>query len=293
MTLPGFELLYSSVQSQLRSPQDAIVSAIHWNIISCGFKLTGVGENPASERLNTETLPNGWNSGEIYVLHYETTNTDPKQSYLLKILPVDQSLLLHFQRENDENVTTLELPVQEYTSEDLSSVTSAFRNMDRLNNRVRDSMIDPAMGASSSSSARGGADKSEPKSSPKGKKKDKNKSPLLIETGPSGYQPRPMQPAWGGGMGGMDPFSVGRSDLDPLAGMGGPGMGGGGMIMDPRRSGGVGLGGPARGGGIHPGSLPPGSVPAGARFDHIGPPGMRSGPDPDHEQPPGYDDMFM
>lgn len=66
------------------------------------------------------------------------------------------------------------------------------------------------------------------------------------------------------GMGGMDPFSVGRADLDPLAGMGG--MGGGGMIMDPRYSGGPRFGpeaggggfrGPNRGGGIHPGALPP------------------------------------
>ena len=44
--LPGFELLFSSVQSQFRSPQDALVSAVHWNVISAGFKLTGVGENP-------------------------------------------------------------------------------------------------------------------------------------------------------------------------------------------------------------------------------------------------------
>ena len=46
MTLPGFELLYSSVQSQLRSPQDAVVSAVHWNLINAGLKLSGVGENP-------------------------------------------------------------------------------------------------------------------------------------------------------------------------------------------------------------------------------------------------------
>ena len=71
----------------------------------------------------------------------------------------------------------------------------------------------------------------------------------------------------GHGMGGMDPFSVGRSDLDPLAGMGMPGAGGGGgMIMDPCYSGGPRFGpeagggmfgGPSRGGGIHPGALPP------------------------------------
>lgn len=56
----------------------------------------------------------------------------------------------------------------------------------------------------------------------------------------------------------MDPFSVGRADLDPLGG-----MGGGGMFMDPRHIGprfGPERGGPygpQRGGGIHPGMLPP------------------------------------
>lgn len=63
----------------------------------------------------------------------------------------------------------------------------------------------------------------------------------------------------------MDPFAVGGDDLDPLSGLGIGGMGGGGMIMDPRRSGGPLFGpersppmfGPSRGGGMHPDVLPP------------------------------------
>ncbi|XP_068118937.1 proteasome inhibitor PI31 subunit isoform X2 [Hyperolius riggenbachi] len=73
--------------------------------------------------------------------------------------------------------------------------------------------------------------------------------------------PRPYQPSWGHS-GGMifDPFHAGRTRPrpNPLPG------------------------------------LPPGAVPPGARFDPFGPPGTgRSGPDPDHLPPPGYDDMFM
>ncbi len=101
----------------------------------------------------------------------------------------------------------------------------------------------------------------------------------------------------------MDPFEVGRGDLDPF----GRGIGGG-MLMDPRH--------PSR----HrpqmgiPGNLPPGAVPPGARFDPFGPPGIPDrgfpgryggpgrqpgprggfgGPDPDHLPPPGYDDSFI
>ncbi|XP_076457014.1 proteasome inhibitor PI31 subunit-like isoform X2 [Babylonia areolata] len=291
------------VQSQLRSSQDAVVSAIHWIIISAGFKLTGVGENPSGEKQSTENLLNGWNEAEIYVLHYESA-AEPNQLCLLKILPVDNCLLLHFQKKNEENVVILEISVQDFASEDLSSVTVAFRDIDRLNSIIRESLINPAMASNSSTSAQGGANNPRTTLSTgenKQKKKDK-KSLLLVEERRPHHQPRPLQPAWyneEGGIG-MDPFSVGRSDLDPLAGMGG--IGGGGMIMDPRHSGGPRFapeagggrfGGPSRGGGIHPGAMPPGAVPPGARFDPIGPPGTRPGPDPDHERPPGYDDMFM
>ncbi|CAH8531563.1 unnamed protein product [Schistosoma guineensis] len=97
------------------------------------------------------------------------------------------------------------------------------------------------------------------------------------------------------------PPDYGRSDLDPLASIGGPSRGGG-MILDPRR--------------IIPGSrvdsdffldgpdvLPPGAVPPGARFDPFGPGigpvrphpsgGRRHIPDPDHAIPPGFDNFYM
>ncbi|KAG8007193.1 Proteasome inhibitor PI31 subunit [Nibea albiflora] len=85
----------------------------------------------------------------------------------------------------------------------------------------------------------------------------------------------------------VPPFAAGGADLDPFGS-----RGGGGMIVDPLRS-----GYPRSGfdptSGI-PDILPPGAVPPGARFDPFGPIGRRRpGPDPDHMPPPGYDDMFM
>lgn len=102
------------------------------------------------------------------------------------------------------------------------------------------------------------------------------------------------------------PPQVGGADLDPFH----RGLGGG-MLMDPRELyGNSGRFGPPPGRGpMGPsGHLPPGSIPPGARFDPFGPPppGPRPGPrgpwprgphagnpDPDHERPPDYDDMFM
>uniref|UniRef100_A0A8C5NQT7 Proteasome inhibitor PI31 subunit n=1 Tax=Junco hyemalis TaxID=40217 RepID=A0A8C5NQT7_JUNHY len=81
----------------------------------------------------------------------------------------------------------------------------------------------------------------------------------------------------------LSPFAVGGEDLDPFGGRGG------GMIVDPLRSG-IPHPGIDPSSGI-PGRLPPGAVPPGARFDPFGPVGV--GPDPDHLPPPGYDDMFM
>lgn len=119
-----------------------------------------------------------------------------------------------------------------------------------------------------------------------------------------------------------DPFAVGGGDLDPL----GRGLGGGGMLMDPRHMGRQ----PPLG---IPSNLPPGilidyleilflkkerdyksllhcfilgAVPPGARFDPFGPipnmppirgPRPRGGgfgdPDFDHLPPPGSGGMFM
>ena len=90
------------------------------------------------------------------------------------------------------------------------------------------------------------------------------------------------------------PFAYGDADRLP----GHPGFGG--MMMDPLRSGGMGLRPPG-----YPG-IPRGSVPPGARFDPFGPltgfdygtgdrrPTRSFDPNPDHLRRPGFnEDMFM
>ena len=90
------------------------------------------------------------------------------------------------------------------------------------------------------------------------------------------------------------PFAYGDADRLP----GYPGAGG--MMMDPLRSGGMGLRQPG-----YPG-IPRGSVPPGARFDPFGPltefdyssgtrrPPRSFDPNPDHLRRPGFnEDMFM
>ena len=40
----GLELLYASIENQIRSQYDALVCCLHWNMIQNGFKCVGVGE---------------------------------------------------------------------------------------------------------------------------------------------------------------------------------------------------------------------------------------------------------
>lgn len=150
----------------------------------------------------------------------------------------------------------------------------------------------------------------------------RDQRPPFFDDDDEGMIPRP---------GFTSPFSIGRDDLDPLGsapfagpprigGIGGGGFGpprgmgpGGGMFVGPDHPMFAGRGGQP-GGGFRPeggdGRLPGGAVPPGARFDPIMPErggvggiggrgrgrgqGHPSGePDPDHEVPPGYNDMFM
>jgi len=43
--MAGLELLFSSVKSQLNGPEDALVCAFHWCMVSNGFKCIGCGES--------------------------------------------------------------------------------------------------------------------------------------------------------------------------------------------------------------------------------------------------------
>ena len=41
----GMEVLFCATQNQIKSRDDAIVCAVHWNMISNGFGCIGTGED--------------------------------------------------------------------------------------------------------------------------------------------------------------------------------------------------------------------------------------------------------
>ncbi|XP_064652343.1 proteasome inhibitor PI31 subunit-like [Lineus longissimus] len=273
----GLETLFATCQHVLKSQNDALICFFHSFLISKGLKCVGHGEDGPNVK-KTELLPDGWNNcQDVYILRYEAEDCG---KYVLKVVKMDNALLVHLLRAKDEHMTSLNVKASDYTTGDYASYESAFKNSSDLEKKLKTEiwaeMVTPQ--GQSSSRAQGN------RSRPEGRSDD----PLRAGPVRGG---NPMPPDW---VEQGDPFSVGRGDLDPFGGH--PG----GMLVDPMRQGRhPGMGFDPSAGLPGSGRLPRGAVPPGARFDPFGPPGLgrggpgRPGPDPDHMRPPDYDDMFM
>ncbi|XP_021347237.1 proteasome inhibitor PI31 subunit-like [Mizuhopecten yessoensis] len=287
MASPGQELLYCSVKNQLQSPQDAIITTLHWSLVSNGHKCIGLGEMTSDRDSQTELLPTGWNENQdLYVLRYRREG-EPSTVYMLKVIRIDSDMLVNFMNVSNECVVTLNIRTRDFTTGDLTSFESAFQNLDVLCSQFKREILDAVLkggkkGGSTSSLTDTSRSSQEKRSQGRSRSYEEEYDPLRIPSRHPHMQQRP--PDWSDP---GDPFSIGRADLDPLGR-------GGGMRFDPFRGNRPGMRPDPNAGLPHP--LPPGAIPPGARFDPFGPPGgpgQRPGPDPDHELPPGYGDMFM
>jgi proteasome inhibitor subunit 1 (PI31) len=237
-------------------------------------------------------LPVGWNSDDfVYSLIYQTSSGSSSDNYLLKVIIMDGTLLVHLLRMADEKMVDLEIKTEEFVTDNLTSFESAYKNPDQLASLFISNVLDAFTSKPSSTTTKSSADSERIRSS-------QTTDPLRV---PPCRRPQ-ARPEWEPQ---RNPFPIGRGDLDPLCG----GVGGG-MFYDPLRSGGPpSFGGGGGFGSIDPSGFPRGSFVPGARFDPVRPPGVDpSGnfrpyspgnrgfgldPDPDHLPPPGYDDMFM
>jgi proteasome inhibitor subunit 1 (PI31) len=254
--------------------------AIHYCLTSNGYKCIGIGDEvPTDNVKRSDMLPSGWNEGSgNYSIVYDFPNTTncAFSAFILKIVSFDGLMLVHLLRMSDEKAVAVEIKTSDFTTGNLSSFEDAYKDRDKLEQKIKSELIDSFTERPRDKQTTNKTDSVRVES-------PAARNPLLVESR------RPQQ--W-------DPFSIGRSDLDPLGNT--VGGGGGGMIFDPMHrmrtpsAGMGGLGGPA---------LPRGAVVPGARFDPFGPPELfppsRAGnhyfgsPDPDHLPPPGYDDMYM
>ncbi|XP_041059732.1 proteasome inhibitor PI31 subunit [Carcharodon carcharias] len=275
--MAGLELLYHSVARDVVSPQDALICFIHWELVRAGFKCLGTGDQASTDEKKKELLPTGWNvNQELYTLRYSSANN--QKVLLLKAITVDSSLIVNVMNCQSEQVVDLTVNLDDYISSDhLQQYDRVFKKEEELRSHIESTIVSPLVGTKQR--AGGGPQKGKkPVHSVPGAQPHTDTNPLFIPPNTPQRQPPWSDP--------MAPFVSGGDDLDPFSDRRG------GMIVDPLRSG-VPNSGFDPSSGI-PGRLPPGSVPPGARFDPFGPVGpSRSGPDPDHLPPPGYDDLFM
>ncbi|XP_076601681.1 proteasome inhibitor PI31 subunit [Chaetodon auriga] len=273
--MAGLEVLYTCVAGSISCPQDAVVCLVHWDIIKSGYRCIGSGDEPRSTDKKSELLPADWNSNkELYTLRYEAKDSDTQ--LLLKAISADSTLIFNVMNCSTQQVSGLAVNTGDHVDADqLHTFDSVFKDADSLSEKVRTQLLP--------SQDRPTGQRAEPKSrrekEEEQRRRGEDHDPLRIPS----RNPRP--PHWPDPM--LPPFGAGGADLDPFGS-----RGGGGMIVDPLRSGYPRSGfDPSSG---IPDILPPGAVPPGARFDPFGPIGQRRpGPDPDHMPPPGYDDMFM
>ncbi|PIK39396.1 putative proteasome inhibitor PI31 subunit-like [Apostichopus japonicus] len=259
----------------------------------------------------TEVLPDGWNeSDESYILRYEPS--DSEELHRLKVLRIDDTLLVHVLRERDNKVLDLSIRTADFINSDhLEDFERCFVNSEGLRKLVCDQLF---RGLQDAADSRSSTTTQSTETRERQERRDED-DPLRVPTTRPPYR---ADQDWHGR---VDPFSVGRGDLDPFSGAS-PGM-----LMDPMRGDfqvpeWIQLEGLECLDGYHEefkslsnicctiamssrvvvGKLW-GAVPPGARFDPVGPPRPDSGrnpvhplsgePTPDHMRPPGYDDMFM
>lgn len=269
-------MLYTCFGSSITCPQDAVVCLVHWEIIKSGYRCIGCGDEPRSSDKKSELLPADWNSSkELYSLRYKTKDGD--NQLILKAIPVDSVLIFNLMNNSTQQVLDLTVSISDHVdAEQLQNFDRVFKDADSLSEKVRTQLLPPPDRTSEPQTQRRSQ-----REEAEGRRREDDSDPLRI---PNRHPRQGSQPNWPDP---MHPFAAGGADLDPFGS-----RGGGGMIVDPLRSGYPRSGfDPSSG---IPDILPPGAVPPGARFDPFGPVGRhRPGPDRDHLPPPGYDDMFM
>ncbi|XP_041836540.1 proteasome inhibitor PI31 subunit [Melanotaenia boesemani] len=277
--MAGLEVLYTCVAGNISCPQDAVVCFVHWEMIKNGYRCIGSGDEPRISDKKSELLPADWSSNkELYSLRYKAKDKDTQ--ILLKAITVDSALIFNLMNASTQQVSDLTVNISDHVNADqLHMFDSVFKDADSLSEKVKTQLL-PSPERLTGQKAENRSQREEEEEAQRRRGEDSD--PLRI---PNRHPRQGTHPHWPDPM--IPPFAAGGADLDPFGS-----RGGGGMIVDPLRSGYPRSGfDPSSG---IPDILPPGAVPPGARFDPFGPIGRhRPGPDPDHMPPPGYDDMFM
>jgi len=257
----GWELFLRTVQEQATSKNDLLVAFIHFFLLKNNFRNIGIGDDRTltanDQELASELLPDGWNQMEsVYKLRY----LNEGKVFTLHVLPSEGLLIANLLSSESLDLSNVVFNVEETIGDLKASAKTIIKSYNATVDKLKTELLEPVY----KGKQKGTGTQTEParQRSPPDARPDLV-SPLREYIPPGFGFPR-----------------VGGGDLDPLGRLG-PGN-----LFEPPRN-------PLGGRGSLPG-LP--GVPPGARFDPFGPRAgfpQRFEPNPDHQRPPGYDDMFM
>lgn len=268
----GWELTFRSVKDEVNSQVDILIAFIHFFLLKNNFKNVGIGDDrtltDADLQNQSELLPEGWNlmDGGVYKLRYVNNG----KIFILNGLLSEDLVIVNLLNGENLDVSNASFVLNTVVPVTSGSANSVINNPNEIWQKLDTQLLQPVFKGNTkavetqTTTATTSQDTRSLPQLPSVPRRD----PLLV------YEPPRL---------GRFP-EVGRGDLDPF------GQGSGSLFEPPRAP----VFQPGRGG--FPGG-PLGAIPPEARFDPIGPyaPGRspRFDPDPDHERPPGYDDMFM
>lgn len=279
-SLFGWDLLFKSVEKEIKSNQDILICFTHLVLVSNGFKCVGIGDskNLDGSETKTESLPSGWLDN--YALRYLYQG----RLYNLKGTTLDDGVIINMIRVDERKATIVQLNTRVVVNKK-GSLDDMIPENKTIAEMIKKQLIDEVV---TSTKHKDESSQTQPEVSQVPTRDDNSAlniighiSPLLDPRLPCNH-PVP---------------GVGRADLDPLGGIGPfpghiPRPGGGGMLFVP-----------PQGSRYNPGSnigVPTGSIPPGARFDPFRPPDVDlpirprpRNPDSNEFPPPGFDDMFM
>ncbi|KAF8341468.1 PI31 proteasome regulator N-terminal-domain-containing protein [Cantharellus anzutake] len=304
--------LLPSDDKLLNAPQDGIAALLHTVMTLIGSRLVGLDDSATDAEYDNNALPSEWkkHSPDSYGFRYR--HEQSSLVFFLKIVKLSKRLVVHGIALEDDKTYTLEIPVSDFTSEsafpydtasNASPLIHAFITSARANDLISSFKLCILQKLIPSLQKEGYEESNEPSA----QSSQTTFQPIPVRPAPplQPSNPEPSQPfqlPYPPSGPGRNPLEIGRSDLEPLGGLGRNPFappsafpGGDGMYvgpshpmfrdrMDPLRQGSIGTGGPRWGG---DGFLPPMGAPPGARFDPVHPfpprphgglgPGFRSG----------------
>lgn len=101
----GWDLLYKSVEEDVKNNQDILVCLAHLVLVTNGFKCIGLGESKTLDgsESKSESLPKNWN--EDYAIRYVYQG----KLYNFKATPMDDGVMINLVRVDERSVSLVQL----------------------------------------------------------------------------------------------------------------------------------------------------------------------------------------